>query len=257
MRKLNFLLAVVMTILSICNAQGQTSTVKDDLNKAKSFAEEGNATEATRVYLDIMGNYPDNRDAVQGWLILNMKRTSTGEVDAIKQLEELEKTYPENTGILFFKAFIQVEYKYYDDALKTSDKLIALKPEDALNWLMRGQILESVDRKVEAMQAYEKATSLDPNNSDAWQNKAGLLATNEKFDEAIESYNKAIQLAPTQPVFIYNRGCAYCRKGDKPNALADLKKAVSMNPQFKSYAIQDQDFKSLWEDADFKAIVAQ
>ncbi|HLN20575.1 MAG TPA: tetratricopeptide repeat protein [Bacteroidales bacterium] len=257
MRTLNFLLVVCMTILCICNAQGQTSTMQGDLDKAQNLARQGNITEASKAYMDIMGKYPENRDAVQGWLILNMKRTPTGEEDAIKQLEELEKTYPENTGILFFKAFIQGEYKHYDDALKTNDKLIALRPEDALNWLMRGQILESMERNDEAMKAFEKSTSLDPNNSDAWQNKAGLLSKSGRFDEALESYSRAIQLSPNQPVFIYNRGCVYCRKGDKPNALADLKKAVSMNPQFKSYAVQDRDFESLWEDADFKAIVSQ
>jgi tetratricopeptide (TPR) repeat protein len=132
-----------------------------------------------------------------------------------------------------------------------------LQPDDALIWLLKGQILEFMDKNDDALVAYEKATSLDSNNSDAWQNKAGLFAKTNKFDEAISSYNRAIELAPGQPVFIYNRGCVYCLKGDKANALADLGKAISMNPQFKSYAPTDEDFKSLWEDADFKKITSQ
>ena len=35
---------------------------------------------------------------------------------------------------------------------------------------------------------------------------------------------------------------------------ADLKKAVSMNPSFKEYARQDEDFKKLYDDEDFKKI---
>ena len=257
MKTSNFLLAVATAVLCSYNLQGQESNVKDDLNKAQDCIKQGNTAEASQAYLDIMGKYPNNRDAVQGWLMINMKRSQTGEEEAITQLEELEKTYPENTGILFFKAFIQDEYKHYDDALETTDKLIVLEPGDAVNWLLRGQVMESVGRNDEALEAYEKSTSLDPNNADAWQIKAGLLAKTNKLDEAIFSFNKAIELIPDQPVFVYNRGCVYCRKGDKANALADLEKAVSMNPQFKSYAPKDEDFKSLWEDEDFKKVISQ
>jgi tetratricopeptide (TPR) repeat protein len=257
MKTLNFILTGVLAVLINCYLQGQVSTVKDDLNKAQNLAKQGNTDEASKVYIELMGKYPDNREVVQGWLMINMKRSPTGEEEAIKQLEELEKSFPDNTAILFFKAFIQTEYNHMDDALKNTEKLINLKPEDGLNWLMKGQILESMTRNAEALSAYEKATSLSPDNADAWQNRAGLLAKINKLDEAIASYSKAIELAPDQPVFVYNRGCAYSIKGDKANALADLGKATSMNPQFKSYAQKDEDFKSLWEDAEFKKIISQ
>jgi tetratricopeptide (TPR) repeat protein len=257
MKTLNLLLTAVMSLLICYYSQGQTSGVKDDLSKAQSLAKQGNTAEASKVYLDIMGKYPENREAVQGWLMINMQRSPTGEEDAIKQLEELEKSYPINTAILFFKTYLLTEYKHYDEALKNADKLITMQPDDAIIWLMKGQILESMNKNDEALTAYGKATSFDSNNADAWQNKAGLLAKTNNLDEAIDSYTKAIQLAPGQPVFIYNRGCAYCRKGDKANALADLGKAISINPMFKSNAPKDEDFKSLWEDADFKKIISQ
>lgn len=257
MKKLNFLLIGLMAVCISYILQGQTSTVKDDLVKAQGLASQGNTTEASRAFLDMMGKYPDSKEAVQGWLMLNMKRTPTGEEDAIKQLEELEKTYPDNTAILFFKTYLLTEYNHLDEALVNADKLIKMNPEDGLVWLLKGQVLESMNKNEDALAAYEKAISLDSNNADAWQNKAGLLAKTNRFDEAISTYNKAIELAPGQPAFLYNRGCVYCRKGDKANALADLGKAVSINPQFKSYASKDEDFRSLWEDADFKNIISQ
>lgn len=257
MKTLKIFLAVFLTVSISFYSQGQTSMVKDDLNKAQDLAKEGKTAEASKVYLGIMEKYPDNRDAVQGWLMINMKRSPGGEEEAIKQLEDLEKSYPFNSAILFFKTFLQIEYKHLDDALSNSDRLIKMKPDDGLFWLMRGQILESMNNNEEALIAYEKATSFDSNNADTWQNKAGLLAKTNKLDEAIVSYNKAIELAPNQPVFIYNRGCAYSRKGDKSNALADLGKSVSMDPQFKAYASKDEDFRSLWEDEEFKKIISR
>jgi tetratricopeptide (TPR) repeat protein len=257
MKTLKFFMAAFLTVSCFCYSLGQTTTVKDDLNKAQDLARQGNTADASKIYLDLMGKFPDNREAVQGWLMINMNKTQTGEEEAIKQLEELEKSYPNNSAILFFKTFIQVEYKHLNDALSNSERLIKMRPDDGLIWLMRGQVLESLDRNEDALAAYEKATSLDPGNSDSWQIKAGLLAKANRLDEAIASYTKAIELAPNQPVFIYNRGCVYCRKGDKTNALADLGKSVSMNGQFKSYALKDEDFKSLWEDDDFKKIISQ
>lgn len=250
-----FLAAIAVSVGIISNAQ--TTTVKDDLAKAQALFKDGKPEEATKIYLDLIGKYPKNREAVQGWLMVNMKRTPTGEQDAIKQLEELEKTYPDNTGILFFKTFIQAEYNQVDEALKNTEKLVTIEPDNGVNWLMRGQLLENLGRNDEALTSYQKSTVLTPGNSDAWQNLAGLQAKNGKLDEAIADFTKAIDLSPAQPVCIYNRGCCYSRKGDKANALADLGKAVQMNPQLKSYATTDPDFKSLWDDPDFKKIVAQ
>jgi tetratricopeptide (TPR) repeat protein len=257
MKTLNFLLISAMAVIISYSTQGQTSSVKDEIAKAQNLAQQGNTAEASKIYTGIMEKFPDNRDAVQGWLMINMERSPNGEEGAIKQLEELEKSYPENKGILFFKTFLQTEYKHFDEALTGSEKLTRLQPDSAINWLMKGQILESMDRNEEALNSYEKATSLDSHNSDAWQNKAGLLAKTNKLDEAIDSYTRAIQLTPGQPVFIYNRGCVYCRKGDFKNALTDLAKAVSIEPRLKSYASKDEDFKDLWENEDFKKIVSQ
>jgi Flp pilus assembly protein TadD len=104
----------------------------------------------------------------------------------------------------------------------------------------------------EAFNAFDKATSLDPKRADVWGMKAGALAGSGKFDDAISAANKGLELAPNNPTFIYNRACIFSLKGDKTSALADLKKAISINPSFKEYARKDEDFKSLWDDEDFK-----
>jgi Flp pilus assembly protein TadD len=254
MKRLGFLLIPIMTFVLSYKSDAQTPTVKEELAKAQTLAQQGKTEEASKIYISLMESHPDNREAVQGWIIANMKRTPAGEEEMIGQLEGLEKLYPKNTAILFFKAYVQGEYKHYDESLVTLDKLTTIQPDSALYWLLKGQILEEVNRYEQALIAYSKATSLDTANSDAWQNKAGLLAKTNKLDEAIYSYTRAIQLSPGVAVFIYNRGCAYCRKGDKANALADLKKAISMNPSFKESARKDEDFRSLWADEDFKKL---
>jgi len=202
-----FLVPAAALFLSY-RSEGQTSTVKDELVKAQSLAKQGNTIEASKVYTEIMKKYPDNREAVQGWLMINMKRSPTGEEDAIYQLEELEKSYPNNTGILFFKIFIQTEYKHYDDAMAKVDRLITIQPDTALNWLMKGQILESVNKYEEALNAYNKATTLDPKNADAWQNLAGLLEKQINLKKLFFHITEQFNLLLINP-FLYIIGDAH------------------------------------------------
>ncbi len=84
--------------------------------------------------------------------------------------------------------------------------------------------------------------------------KASVQAKMGKLDEAIGSMTKGIEIVPNYPVSFYNRACYYCLKGDKANALADLEKAISMNPNYKESAVKDEDFKTLYEDEDFKKL---
>jgi predicted Zn-dependent protease len=256
MKRLIFLLILIMAFVLNYRSEAQTSSMKEELAKAQDLAKQGNTTEASKVLAEMMGKYPDSFEVIQIWLGINREKIP-GEEAAIVELGNLEKTYPKNTAILFAKTFLQAENGHFDEALVNAEKLTTVQPEAALNWLMKGQILESMNKNDEALNSYIKATTLDSNNSDAWQNQAGLLAKTNKLDEAILSYNRAIQLTPGQPVFIYNRGCAYCRKGDYANALTDLAKAISMNSEFKSYATKDEDFKSLWNNEDFIKLTSQ
>ncbi len=220
MKRLIFLLITIMAFVLSYKSEAQISTFKEELAKAQTLAQQGKTEEASKIYTSLMVSHPDNREAVQGWIIANMKRTPTGEEEMIGQLEGLEKLYPKNTAILFFKAYVQGEYKHYDESLATIEKLVTMQPDTASNWGFKGALLSSMN----------------------------------KYEEGISSYNMAIKLDPNQAEYIYNRGCAYCLKGDKVNALADLKRAISFNPQLKSWAPKDEDFKSLWDDEDFKKL---
>jgi tetratricopeptide (TPR) repeat protein len=211
---------MIMAFVLSYSSEAQTTTVKEELDKAQTLAIKGNIEEASKIYTGIMANYPENREAVRGWIMANMKRTPTGEEEMIGQLEGLEKLYPKNTAILWAKAYLQVEFNHNDESLATSEKLIRMQPDSAANWGVKARALHSM----------------------------------HKYEEAISSYNRAVQLDPDQAEYIYQRGCVYCLKGDKANALTDLKKAISLDTQLKEWAPKDEDFKSLWDDEDFKKL---
>ncbi|MGE5406480.1 MAG: tetratricopeptide repeat protein, partial [Methanosarcina sp.] len=249
MKSLKFLLIFALAIIFTLGVTGQASPEKDELAKAQQLANQGNTDEAIKVLTGMMEKYPDNFEVVQSYMMMKKFPDKDAGITAI---EELVNKYPQNSAILFAKAFLMTEDGKLDQALALTEKLTAMKPDNSVYWLLKGQILEGMDKGNEAFDSYEKATSLDPKNANAWQIKAGMQAKMKKYDDAVASYTKAIELVPAQPVFIYNRGCAFCLKGDNTNALTDLAKAISLNPQFKSYATQDEDYKSLWDNEEFK-----
>jgi hypothetical protein len=53
----------------------------------------------------------------------------------------------------------------------------------------------------------------------------------------------------------FRRAAARALKGDTANALTDLKKALELNPKFKSLAVKEAAFKTLQDNADFKALL--
>ncbi|NCB08541.1 MAG: tetratricopeptide repeat protein [Bacteroidia bacterium] len=251
-KNMNNQIIIIIIILVIIgqNVWAQDSPTSE-LDKARQLIMQGQKQDVNVILGKLMASEPDNKTAVQYWLMANMKRSPTGELDAIVQLDSLHNLYPQNTGIIFFKNFILAEYGKNEEALAGLNELIQLQPDTALNWIGKGQVLSEMKRHQEAVEAFEKALSLDPTRFDVWGMEATALSNLKKIDEALVCINKGIDLNPGYAGNIYSRACIYCLKGDKFHALADLKTAVEKNPQLKQHARKDEDFKILWNDDDF------
>jgi len=264
MKKLVYLISFLMVVafsqrtwaqsVSDQKDQGIEDTLGAQLQKAQVLVQQGKKEEASKILTSIMATHPNNREAVQWWLIANMKRSPTGEVEAISMLDSLSKSYPSNTGILFFKIFIQAEHGMNQEALTNVERLISVQPDSADNWILKGQILQGLERQQDACTAFDKALKLNPSRTDVWGMKASSLSKLGQYDESLTLMNKVIELSPNAAENFYNRGCIYCLKGDKRNALVDLKKAFSMNAEFKKYALTDKDLKDLYDDKEFKEL---
>jgi hypothetical protein len=88
MKKMIFLLILLLAFAfnQKLEAPVKTDTVKTTLIKAQNLFKEGKSEEASKIYISLMESHPDNKEAVQGWIIANMKRTPTGEEEMIKSL---------------------------------------------------------------------------------------------------------------------------------------------------------------------------
>ena len=156
----------------------------------------------------------------------------------------------------YMSKFLDFYYKgLFNDAIESLEKAIELKPDDPEAWHNKGCVLGKLGKYKEELKAYDKAIELKPDYPEAWNNKGVALAERGKHDEALGAFEKAIELKPDFPTAWYNKATAYSLKKKKTEAIEFLTKAIKLDSKYKEEAKKDDDFKWLWGDPDFKAIV--
>lgn len=64
------------------------------------------------------------------------------------------------------------------------------------------------------------------------QNLIGLSEYRESdYVQSIEHYSRAIAINPSDPTYLVNRGYAYLKLKDREKSLADVKKALRIDPK--------------------------
>jgi protein O-mannosyl-transferase len=83
----------------------------------------------------------------------------------------------------------------------------------------------------------------------------GAYFVKGELDRAAHAFNKAIEIDPNFATPYFNVGCVYVKKGVKPKALEYLRKAISLDQDYKRKARTDKDMEPLWGDREFQEIV--
>jgi len=118
----------------------------------------------------------------------------------------------------------------YDDALKTVDKAVQLKPDDPRLWQQLGHMLADMKRPAEAVLALQHVLKLDPKSWDA-ANQCGILLHDlGRLAEALACFSLCDRLRPDQAQTLYHRGQALSGLRRYPEALADLERGCALDP---------------------------
>jgi len=68
-------------------------------------------------------------------------------------------------------------------------------------------------------------------------------------------WNRGIRLDPNDEWAHYNRACAYSQLDQREDAIADLKRAIDLDPKCREKAKTDPDFAPLRSDPDVRELV--
>ena len=121
----------------------------------------------------------------------------------------------------------------FTSAVADYDKAIALKPDCARFYCNRGEAKFYLHDCNEALADYNKSIELDPTGAEPYFNRGSLkLLCFTNCSEAIADYTRAIDLQsdPHPEDIFFMRGCARHQLNDFDGAIADYKRALSLNP---------------------------
>jgi tetratricopeptide (TPR) repeat protein len=94
----------------------------------------------------------------------------------------------------------------------------------------------------QALTMYHKALSIDPDYAKARNNLGSTYIRLAMDTQALEELHKAIQADSSYGLAYYNLACVYARAGDSATAAQYLQRAMSIEPQARTWAQTDDDF---------------
>jgi predicted O-linked N-acetylglucosamine transferase (SPINDLY family) len=115
------------------------------------------------------------------------------------------------------------------DALETLNRLVALKPDNAIAWSNRGNLLLELGRAGDAIASYDRALALKSDFADAWHNRAVARMTEQNFPAAEADLTRALALKPDHANALEHRGLARASQGRYAEALQDYDAAVKLS----------------------------
>lgn len=135
------------------------------------------------------------------------------------------------------KAQEYVKQGNFDLALQEYDKIIAVNPNIASLYIMRGDIHVAKSNFEQAIQEYSKAIVLDQNNhhnqegkgnQDYYERRGMIYFTVGDLEHAMQDYNKMIAINPNNGSAYYSRGMVHAMGMDYQQAMEDYKKACRL-----------------------------
>jgi adenylate cyclase len=123
--------------------------------------------------------------------------------------------------------------KAWERATELAQQAIALDGSLSQPHVLLGSIYQWQKQYEQAVAEAEQAVALDPNEAEGHMLLAATLVFAGRPDEAIGLMEKAMRLHPQYPItYLHNLGWAYRVAGRYAEAIAPLKRVVTLNPNF-------------------------
>lgn len=182
---------------------------------------------------------------------LQMKRPK----EALALSQRIVEINPNDDWGWLVMSIVLSELDRHEEALVAAEKAVEVNPEDTVSWLNKSDVLFDLGRPEEALSAIETAIELESNSVHAWAYKASLLSKIGNHTESKKALERALRIGPKSSLDYYSIAIVFALQGDKDKALQYLRRSTETAPYLKDFAKEDEDFKSLWDDDDFKRII--
>jgi TolB-like protein/Tfp pilus assembly protein PilF len=105
---------------------------------------------------------------------------------------------PEMADGYAMRGYVRSRSLEWTSAISDLDRAVALNGNDAQSRIIRGQLLGAVGRVPEGIQELNRAVALDPLSAEAWWRLGWLHTAERKLELARQALNRSLEIAPSQ-----------------------------------------------------------
>ncbi len=174
--------------------------------------------------LALNGSVPDTLNA-RGDVLLELGRSE----EAVADFDRALSIDPRFADALVSKAraLPQGEARA---ALGFAERALALQPNHALAWLVRGNLLNEQKRHDEALASFARSLSLQADLAEAWLGRGDALRDLRQIDEAVVAYEKALAIKPDLASAYNALGLVSLENGQTEDAQRTFRKSIEIDP---------------------------
>ena len=187
-----------------------------------------NYIKTKKLALTLTENFPNHEFA---WKILSIVLKKTGKIsESLIASEKLVEIKPQDALANYNLGNTYRELAKFSKAEESYKKAIYLKPDFSEAYYNLGIVSKKNSKLEEAEKYYKQAIHLQPNFAEAYNNLGTVLEDLEKLNESEICYKKAIALKPNFAEVYNNLGTNLERQGKLKDAQMSYEKAVLINP---------------------------
>lgn len=150
--------------------------------------------EALNLALELEKMLPENADVKH--FIGKMYSKKNNHQQALNYFESALKIDTKNKWFYINKATTLASLEKMDEALTTTDQVIALFPEWSLGYNLKASFLHRMNQQSESLKTYELAMNATPKSAVIYCNRGDLYLELSKETEAVSDYKQALQIEP-------------------------------------------------------------
>jgi tetratricopeptide (TPR) repeat protein len=151
---------------------------------------------------------------------------------SIQYFNQVIRSKPWMAEPYFYRAVAKLNLDDFQGAEEDCSLCIARNPFYTNAYYARGIARQSMEKYEEAIRDYKRGLELRPNDRPMMANMAIAHLQNKNYDEAETAFGELIGSYPKLSLGYLTRGVMYLEKGDTTLAMADLNKAVEIDPYY-------------------------
>ena len=162
---------------------------------------------------------------------------------------------PFNLAANFYLGFSYYQSGDWERAERVYREINIANPELAQVNFALGSVMVRLEEWDQAIDYFQKTLSLDRSYYQAYVSLGATYNRKKMYSEAEENLLQAIALEPDYGPAYYNLACIQAQRGEKPAAVASLKKAVEKGFVDREFILNDSDLEGIRNEPDFQVLI--